>query len=159
MRMNARSPEEAALMNARKKEKKKKLLEAIKPTCNSEWLSLGEHWLKWVRENKWSMNLDDYANAHGYKPYTFKKDWVKESPIHQGFLEQIVAILHFRRNEYMAAKDKFHFQILKELPIYNWDYRDYEIERQKAEEQQNKEILVYMDSVPVSNLVPKKQKE
>lgn len=151
------TPEAAALVNARKKEKNKKIMQARKPTCNSEWLALGEHWLKWVRVNKWSMNMDDYANAHGYKPYTFKKDWVKESEIHQGFLEQIVAILHFRRNEYMAAKDKFHFQILKELPIYNWDYRDYEMDLKKNNDQVTGDIHVHIDEIPKTDKVPDKK--
>lgn len=120
---------DAALMNARKKEKKKMLAESKKPSRPSEWLALGEHWLAWAKNNPWSTNIDDYANAHGYRAYTFKKDWPKESEVFKGYLEQCVSITHARRNAYMDLKDKFYLQILKELPLYNWDYRDYEADK------------------------------
>ena len=117
------------LMNARKKEKKKLLTQAIKPSRASEWEALGQDWLKWVKTNEYSMNIHDYPIAMGYPPYKFKKEWAKESSIFRDYLEQCVYICAQRRDRYMDSKDKLYLQILKQLPQYDWEYKDIEDER------------------------------
>lgn len=147
MRFNApRNSEEAALMNARKKEKKKMLAASQKPTSPSGWTTLGEHFYKWVKENEWSKDIDDYANTHGYPAYSFKTAWVKESEIFKMFFEQATHITLSRRYKYMDLKDKYFLIVMKELPLYNWSLADYEKSLKKQEEETVKGNITYLAS-------------
>lgn len=131
---------DAASMNARKKEKKKQLTQAIKPISLSGWVALKDHWLAWIKTNEWSLNINDYAIAHGYPPYKFKK-WAKESEVFQEGLEMALYICSQRRDRYMQQEQKFYMQVLKQLPQYDPDYADYEREIKAQEEAVSKGII------------------
>lgn len=119
-----------ALVNTRRKEKKSILQRGLKPSVLSEWVQLSEHMLAWFKTNQ-SRNINDYAITHGYPPYKFKK-WIHERDTPDVFresFEMCVFIVADRREKYLDEKDKLYLLYLKQMPLYDWDYRDYENEK------------------------------
>lgn len=132
MRLNIpRSTEEAVLMNERKNEKKRLLKLARKPTCDSEWLQLAEHMRSWVRDNP-VKNIHSYSRQFGYAPSTLKL-WRKESDIFRQAYEYCIITILERREAYLEERNQLGPQYLKELPLYNPDYAEYEMKKLKQE--------------------------
>lgn len=127
-----RSSEEAALMNARKREKKIEKENCKKPTTESGWVSLSEEMKKWYEENPNARSRTSFPRTRGYTPFKFLK-WRKESKTFADALESITAICLERRDEYMHSKDKLYLQYLKQLPQYDLEYAEYEMEKSAKE--------------------------
>ena len=138
-----RSTEEATLMNARKKEKKQLLVESKKPTCLSEWVALADEMKKHYLTHTHLRSKNDFARYKRYPPYKFFL-WGKESQVFGEALEFITYLCAQRRDEYMDQKDKLYLQYLKQLPQYDFEFAEYESEKEK---QKNEAILSSKQSI------------
>lgn len=148
MRFNApRDSDEAALMNARKKEKKKLWELGKQPKNNAEWVALGEHMVKWHKDNNNVRNKNDFALRHGYVPSNLRK-WTR---LDEGFNEAYqvcVALCLERREQYMEQQQKLYLQYMKELPLYNLELADYEKEQAETEATNSKANVTVVYAQP-----------
>lgn len=145
------------LMNARKKEKKKKLQEARKPQTNAEWVALSDDMKKQYELNITWRSKTDYARHFGYPPYKFVTEWRREHKYFDESIEAITYICASRRDEYMDSKDKLYLQYLKQLPQYDLEYMDYERAMKLKDQHQMGDIHVHIDEVPKTDKVPEKK--
>lgn len=132
VRMPPQSTEEAVLMNARHKEKKRELTDSKKPKVLSGWVSLIEDMRTFYTTNEWAVDIDDYAISKGYAPYKVRKQWPNHEPIFQEYIQELYAFLKSRHNALLIKEGKFAQIINRERPLYNPDLAEYE-DKQKQD--------------------------
>lgn len=148
-----------SLMIARKKEKQRKLTQARKPQSPAEWVALIDHMSLWFKENQWSLDIDDYAVAHGYVPYKITKDWPNEIEIFKEHISLMYALLKQRHNNLMLAEGKMSQLIMKERVLYNQRLAEYEQELKKDDEQKPTAINIYQQPIPRTNALDEHERK
>lgn len=129
-----RTPENVALMIARRKEKQRKLTEARKPQTKAEWEALILDMKEWYQQNDWALDIDDYAVAKGYVPYKINRDWPNENELFKEHIASMYALLKQRHNNLLVKEGKIAQLILKERPLYNPLLAAYEQQLKKDEQ-------------------------
>lgn len=158
-RSSIENDEARAHMIARKKEKQRKLNQARKPQSLAEWVALINHMSLWFKENQWSLDIDDYAVAHGYVPYKITRDWPNEIEIFKEHISLMYALLKQRHNNLMLAEGKMSQLIMKERVLYNQRLAEYEQLLKKDDEQKPTTIHVYQEPIPRTNALDEHERK
>lgn len=145
-------------MNARIKEKKKRLKDARKPQNQSEFVYRAEHMIKWFKENTHMRNFLTYADRHGFTWSQFRS-WRRESDAFSQAIETCMQICLERREEYLEKENKLSAIYIREQPVYNPMLSDYEIEKAKEDKsilEKYKEIVLYQ---PLAQAIRNEEKQ
>lgn len=123
---------EPTLMNARRKEKKERLQDGLKPRNASEWHDRSQHMLKWFLENPQIRNFLSYGTRFKFT-WTEFKSWRKESEEFSKAIDECMQICLERREGFLESKEELTKVYLKEQAIYNPLLGDYEKELRSKE--------------------------
>ncbi len=110
-----RNPQEIAQLNARRKEKKAKLLIGRKPSTRQEWVELGESLYNAIHSNPETDDIAGFALARGYSPLQLRT-WIKDDEDYACIFRLCIALCEQRRRGKWKDYDKY---LLRTFRLYD----------------------------------------
>lgn len=103
------------------------------PKTEAEWISLTDDMLAWAHQET-SFAIEDFPLSRGYSPHKFYK-WQKHNEYFAEALEFTTYMVGSRRER--AARERLFDSsiILKTMPLYNYEYREFLLDKVRAHQE------------------------